>query len=191
MTRVLQIRRGTTAQNNDFTGLTGELSFDTDEKTLRVHDGETLGGFELARTDQVGETGESSDFDISTVPASFWENIIATYTTPAIQTAESSPSIIANVSYLEYIFNIDAPAKFAQAVLVCQTPEAGYSIGDTVSAFGVGSRTNPLPNTFLDESGLHTRLFVASEDFWVSDKTNGTKTNITNNNWKIKFIVWY
>ncbi|MBN1324780.1 MAG: hypothetical protein JW974_01000 [Alphaproteobacteria bacterium] len=194
MTRVLQIRRGTTEQNNDFTGLTGELSFDTEEKNLRVHDGETLGGFKLARADQlniIGETGEISNFDINTVPASFWENLISIYTTPAIQITESNPSTIANVSYLEYIFGISVSAEFARAILVCQTPEAGYSIGDTVAAFGIGSRANPLPYTFLDESGLHTRLFVASESFWVSHKTSGTQTKITNSNWKIKFTVWY
>ncbi len=43
MARVLQIRRGTTAQNDNFTGLSGELSFDTETKTLRVHDGTRLG----------------------------------------------------------------------------------------------------------------------------------------------------
>jgi hypothetical protein len=41
----LQFRRGTTAQNNAFTGAVGEVSIDTDLKTLRVHDGSTAGGF--------------------------------------------------------------------------------------------------------------------------------------------------
>ena len=191
MTRVLQVRRGTTTQNNNFTGLAGELSFDTTSKNLRVHDGETLGGFTLARIDQVSGDGGSSEFDINSVLPEFWESIIATYVTPSVQIAESTLSTIANVSYLEYIFNIFAQAKFSQAVLVCQTPEAGYSIGDTVAAFGIGSRANPAPYNFLDESGLHTRLFVASENFWISHKTSGIQTTITNSKWKAKFIVWY
>ncbi len=37
-------RRGTTAQNNAFTGAVGELSVDTDRKELRLHDGSTAGG---------------------------------------------------------------------------------------------------------------------------------------------------
>jgi hypothetical protein len=40
----LQFRRGTNAQNNAFTGAVGELSVDTDNKTIRVHDGSTPGG---------------------------------------------------------------------------------------------------------------------------------------------------
>lgn len=49
----LQIRRGTTAQNNAFTGAQGELTMDTDLKGLRVHDNLTPGGFALATRDQV------------------------------------------------------------------------------------------------------------------------------------------
>jgi hypothetical protein len=47
MPTVLQFRRGTTAQNNSFTGSAGELSIDTDLDTIRVHDGSTPGGFSL------------------------------------------------------------------------------------------------------------------------------------------------
>lgn len=43
----VQFRRGTTAQNNSFTGAAGELSVDTDLDTIRVHDGATAGGFAL------------------------------------------------------------------------------------------------------------------------------------------------
>ncbi len=49
MPTVLQFRRGTTAQNNSFTGSDGELSIDTTIDTIRVHDGSTAGGFELTQ----------------------------------------------------------------------------------------------------------------------------------------------
>lgn len=51
----LQLRRGTTAQNNLFTGAQGELVMDTDLHTLRLHDGMTLGGFGVASTIQISE----------------------------------------------------------------------------------------------------------------------------------------
>jgi len=47
-----QFRRGTSAQNNAFTGAIGEISVDTDNKTLRVHDGATPGGISLATVTQ-------------------------------------------------------------------------------------------------------------------------------------------
>lgn len=40
----LQLRRGTTAQNDAFIGAVGELTMDTDTNKLRVHDGTTQGG---------------------------------------------------------------------------------------------------------------------------------------------------
>lgn len=39
-----QIRRGTTAENDDFTGAVGELTMDTDKNQIRLHDGSTQGG---------------------------------------------------------------------------------------------------------------------------------------------------
>ena len=43
----VQFRRGTSTQNNAFTGAAGELSVDTTLTTLRVHDGSTAGGVAL------------------------------------------------------------------------------------------------------------------------------------------------
>ena len=47
MAKQVQFRRGTTAQNNSFTGAVGELTVDTDRDVVRIHDGSTAGGFEI------------------------------------------------------------------------------------------------------------------------------------------------
>ena len=44
MATQVQFRRGTTTQNNAFTGAVGEITYDTEVKTLRLHDGSTPGG---------------------------------------------------------------------------------------------------------------------------------------------------
>ena len=44
MATQVQFRRGTTSQNNAFTGAAGEITYDTQVKTLRLHDGTTAGG---------------------------------------------------------------------------------------------------------------------------------------------------
>jgi hypothetical protein len=49
----VQFRRGTTAQNDSFTGAAGELSIDTQIKTIRVHDGSTAGGTALVVASQL------------------------------------------------------------------------------------------------------------------------------------------
>ena len=44
MPTILKFRRGTTTQNNAYTGAAGELSIDTSLNQIRVHDGSTAGG---------------------------------------------------------------------------------------------------------------------------------------------------
>ena len=43
----VRFRRGNTIQNNNFTGASGEISINTETKSIRVHDGSTTGGTEL------------------------------------------------------------------------------------------------------------------------------------------------
>src|SRR6056300_1288647 len=47
MATQLQFRRGTSAQNNGYTGLVGEITLDTDTNNIRIHDGSTAGGAEI------------------------------------------------------------------------------------------------------------------------------------------------
>ena len=48
MAKQLQLRKGTATEHNTFTGALGEVTVDTTNKTLRVHDGSTVGGIRLA-----------------------------------------------------------------------------------------------------------------------------------------------
>lgn len=47
MSKQWQLRRGTKAENDIFTGAEGEVTMCTDTKSLRVHDGTTQGGFDI------------------------------------------------------------------------------------------------------------------------------------------------
>tara|TARA_B110001454_G_scaffold54606_1_gene53397 strand:- start:466 stop:687 length:222 start_codon:yes stop_codon:yes gene_type:complete len=47
MAVTVQFRRGTATQNNSFTGAAGEVSINTTNNAIRVHDGSTAGGTEL------------------------------------------------------------------------------------------------------------------------------------------------
>ena len=60
MPTIVQFRRGTTAQNDAFTGSTGEISIDSTKDTIRIHDGSTAGGFEM-----INESGKGAGDDIT------------------------------------------------------------------------------------------------------------------------------
>lgn len=53
MAKRIQLRRGTTAETNAFTGAVGEVTVDTNKKTIVVHDGTTVGGTVLAKVSEV------------------------------------------------------------------------------------------------------------------------------------------
>ena len=53
MSRQVQIRRGSATAHTNFTGAIGEITMDTTNKTLRVHDGETPGGTILAKQSEI------------------------------------------------------------------------------------------------------------------------------------------
>jgi Major tropism determinant N-terminal domain len=48
MAQQVQFRRGTTSDHSAFTGAVGEVTVDTTLKTIRVHDGSTVGGSIIA-----------------------------------------------------------------------------------------------------------------------------------------------
>ena len=52
MSRQIQIRRGTATEHSGFTGVIGEVTMDTTNNTLRVHDGVTPGGNEIMSTNK-------------------------------------------------------------------------------------------------------------------------------------------
>lgn len=51
MSKLLQLRGGTTTEHASFTGAVREVTVDTTKKTLVVHDGSTAGGFVVGSTD--------------------------------------------------------------------------------------------------------------------------------------------
>ncbi len=56
MATQVQFRRGTATQNNAFTGSEGELSVNLSNYSLRLHDGVSSGGYEIARQDFTNAT---------------------------------------------------------------------------------------------------------------------------------------
>ena len=51
MATQVQFRRGTTGQHSAFTGAVGEVTVDTEMKTVCIHDASQIGGFPLLRED--------------------------------------------------------------------------------------------------------------------------------------------
>jgi hypothetical protein len=62
----VQFRRGTDTEHSSFTGAVGEVTVDTTNDTLRVHDGSTAGGIRLAKLSEAGGSGTVTSVDSGT-----------------------------------------------------------------------------------------------------------------------------
>jgi hypothetical protein len=62
----VQFRRGSNTQSDAFTGALGEVTVDTTNRTLRVHDGTTLGGTTLAKKVDVDSVFITQNNNITT-----------------------------------------------------------------------------------------------------------------------------
>jgi len=65
MSKQIQFRRGTATEHATFTGAIGEITVDTTNKTLRVHDGETAGGTPLAKQSELPDLS-TTDYVVET-----------------------------------------------------------------------------------------------------------------------------
>ena len=61
MAKLLRLRRGTNTQHTTFTGAEGEVTVNTTNDSLHVHDGTTAGGTELAKADLSNVDGNLSN----------------------------------------------------------------------------------------------------------------------------------
>ena len=93
MAKQIQLRRGTTTENNAFTGAVGEVTVDTDKDVLVVHDGVTAGGFPVAaraNTDGTISLIKKDGTVITTIPTTglFNNTLTSTNTDQALTAAQ-------------------------------------------------------------------------------------------------------
>ena len=130
----VQFRRGTTAQNNSFTGAVGELSIDTDKDALRIHDGTTSGGFEQAKVDLTNVSGAT--------------NLSLSGITTTNSLSIGSTQVISSARQLQNIASLDATTTATIESAVAAAPNDFTSLNisgiSTLNNVVVGGATTAL-----------------------------------------------
>ena len=163
----VQFRRGTTAQNNSFTGAAGELSVNTSNSTIRVHDGSTAGGSELATvastsnaTNLTTGTLNSARLPTSGVAAATYGNAtnIPSFTVDALGriTSASNVAISATVANTQ-ITGLITSGQIASVAntQITGTITAAQLANTGVAATTYGNATN-IPSITVDAQGRIT-----------------------------------
>jgi hypothetical protein len=163
----VQFRRGTTAQNNSFTGAAGELSVNTSNSTIRVHDVSTAGGSELATVSYASNVTNFSTGTLSTarlatsgVAAATYGNatLIPSFTVDTFGriTSASNVAISATVANT----NITGFITSGQIASVANTQITGNITASQIAPTGVTAATygnaSFIPSLTVDAQGRIT-----------------------------------
>lgn len=136
MATQLQLRRGTASENSSFTGAVGEVTVDTTNNTLRVHNGITAGGFPTVSSGSLlGLSQEYTNVSLDRVKNTLYTNTTGRPLYLCVQhftaAAISSISITISVDGSNMIFHGggDAAADNTKAVSGCLVVPIGARYG--------------------------------------------------------------
>ena len=113
----VQFRRGTTTQNNNFTGAVGEVTVDTTLDVLRVHDGSTAGGFALAGT-AANQTLTNKTLTSPTINGATINNpsFTGTFTTTGVATFDGVNLANVTLGTQNYTANAIMPKSYVDSI---------------------------------------------------------------------------
>ena len=142
MATQLQIRRGTTAQMNAFTGAEGELAVNTSTDTVHVHDGATAGGFALAKADGSNIGTYAGSFTTISASGAITGNVTGNLTGSVLTAAQTNITSVGTLTGL----TVEGASSVAQAQNTTLGTNVGLVVGTIGAAGGVGD---------LNQIGFH------------------------------------
>ena len=160
MAKKLQLRRGTTSQHSSFTGAVGEVTVDTDKKTVVVHDGSTAGGVPLATAaDVAGKQASDAELTELATMTSGTAGALADLTQTEVEILDGATVTTAELNLLDGVTSTTAELNILDGVtstaaelnlldgVTATTAELNYTDGVTsniqtqLNAKGVGDVT--------------------------------------------------
>jgi len=168
MATQLQLRRGTTAENDQFIGAAGELTVDTTENLLRIHDGSTQGGSIAGKTYTAGTgiTLTNDEFSIGQSVETTDNVTFNNITANGDLTVNGALSIPSNTIGTDEL-DVDSTGSAGEALL---------SDGDGTFSFG------PAGATITDDTSTNSSFYPA-----LTDSTSGSFTAATVSSTKLYF----
>lgn len=136
MSKPLKPKRGTTAENDAYIGEAYEVTLDTEKHTLRVHDGVTPGGHEMASGAALGALSEEFNTNVGTIR----EDTVAAAQEAIAHSAGESGSLT--------LEGVAAEVERKAALDLSNLNAAGRSLGA-----GLGMPSNRYINLTLGASG--------------------------------------
>ena len=165
----VQFRRGSKAQNDSFSGAAGEIVVNNTNQSIRIHDGTTQGGFELAKVDLT---------NVSSVT-----NLSLSGITTTNSLSIGSTQVISSARQLQNIVSLDATttATIESAVAAAPNDFTSLNISGLSTFSGITTHTTSLFGTQASFSGVITATtFVGALTGNATTATTATTANVLN-----------
>jgi hypothetical protein len=177
----VKFRRGSAGQHGSFTGANGEITVDTTNKTLRVHDGVTVGGTRLAKYNEIQNVDFANvsshilpsanvTYDLGS-PTRRWRSLYLSNNTIYLGTARITVGTNNNIVFIAN--NQPARIEAAQIIVTANTPSSfeKLTITDLVLNNVLGVQYGGTGKTSLTQNGV---MYASnSTAFAFATGTNG------------------
>lgn len=183
-TTQLQFRRGNTAQTSVFTGAIGEVTVDTDRKTLTVHDGVTVGGTYVATNIQLTSAYDKANAANVLAQAGFNQansgfnkansaNVLAQNAYDASNTV----NVYANSAY-NTANSAQANTVITQGVDSTQNTWIGSNAVFSQASYDKANSANLLAQGSFDQGNNNTTVLTSAYNFANSVNTYAYSSNV-------------
>ncbi len=177
MATQIQFRRGTKTQHNSFTGATGEVTVDTTNLSLHVHDGVTPGGFESAKVDLSNHSGVGV-LTATTFSGNLTGNVTGTATsTTNIPNLTGDITSVNTTTTLATVNSNVGTFGSSTAIPSIAVNAKGLVTGISTSAITVGDGTLTLATSGTGLSGSQTFTANQSGNATFTVTSNATSAN--------------
>jgi len=185
--RRVQLRRGTTAQNNAFTGAVGEITVDTEKNTIHVHDG-TAGGESLLRSDLSNNASIATDINFTNADRTVGSAMTTNDGNPTVLTLGGAGSTVAIAGNLTVTGNTTQTESLAVEARVIEIAEGAAAVADNnndIGLFFTRSNSQDRGLFFFDEAfggfklGLDGNTLANTATDFDTDDANYTPASLS------------
>ena len=181
MATEMRLRRGTANQHSTFAGALGEITMDTTNVTVRVHDGSSNGGIRLARHDELSEAGGGANTGMElplgsptdgslTTDGAYQSFTAATKTTDAIDILNEVIENVRNNTFVKSVTFVADQTSGGAGLVVQLTITAEGNANQFVIDWGDGSGTDTTSST----TPTHTYSTNSGSPFTVQVTASNT-----------------
>ncbi len=144
MAKQLQLRRGTTAANDLFTGADGEVTVDTTNHSLRVHNGSTQGGYLVDTVVFFQRPTADNGYTWARKYASGWVEqggvVIVNSSTSGTETVINLPVTMADSNYTSTVGLYDTSNDTSLYFFVCNKAVGAITLKSNLTASGAAGQ---------------------------------------------------